>query len=373
MLELSSEDTLRLNVLINNVEAIRIEERSLTVFGLSARGEARVRLNPTGRADQYLKAVREFLSSCALGSPSGYPVHLNRWTRMGQARDANLAKLLMLGEPEAIAAVVCAPGLTDELAQRAWWADPSSENARRMLARECVVLSDTGKRLAGHLIEHLPFESEPRVIIDTVRLVLQQGLIEPPVRQRLWEKGAVHNVYRIGFLAAEPDNLPQRLPARADFEATRNLLARFTDELNPFALLLVRVLGSPGQTFLASCEQILHKLSSQEAAVALLNALSGYLAGVRFVAEPCQDAAVILAEAERAVDELLAARSLLTATRTSRAELVALHALARMDEAVVTPVFAHSSAAGSLMRRKIEPVLHVVMAQISVLRRAPHD
>jgi hypothetical protein len=77
MLELSSEDTLRLNVLINNVEAIRIEERTLTVFGLSARGEARVQLNPTGRSDQYLRAVREFLCSCALGSPSGYPVHLN--------------------------------------------------------------------------------------------------------------------------------------------------------------------------------------------------------------------------------------------------------------------------------------------------------
>lgn len=135
MLELSSEDTLRLNVLVNNVEAIRIEERSLTVFGLSARGEARVQLNPTGRSDQYLRAVREFLSSCALGSPSGYPVHLNRWTRMGQARDANLAKLLMLGEPEAITAVVCAPGLTEELARRAWWVDSTSENARRMLAR----------------------------------------------------------------------------------------------------------------------------------------------------------------------------------------------------------------------------------------------
>ena len=372
MLELSSEDTLRLNVLVNNVEAIRIEERSLTVFGLSARGEARVRLNPTGRADQYLKAVREFLSSCALGSPSGYPVHLNRWTRMGQARDANLAKLLMLGEPEAIAAVVCAPGLTDELAQRAWWADPSSENARRMLARECVVRSDMGKILADHLIEHLPFENEPRVVIDTVRLVLQPGLIEAQVRQRLWEKGAAHNVYRIGFLVAEPDKLPQPLPARADFEATRNVLAGLSAELNPFALLLVRALDSPGQTFLATCEQILQKLSSQDAAVALLNALSDYLAGARFVTEPCQDVELILAEAGCTVEELPAAQALLGVAPTLRAELVALLALARMDEAVVTPVFARSSAAGSLMRRKIEPVLHAVLTQIAILRRAAH-
>lgn len=372
MLELSSEDSLRLNVLINNVEAIRIEERSLTVFGLSARGEARVRLNPTGRADQYLKAVREFLSSCALGSPSGYPVHLNRWTRMGQARDANLAKLLMLGEPEAIAAVVCAPGLTNVLAQRAWWADPSSENARRMLARECVVQSDMGRVLADHLIEHLPFENDPRVIIDTVRLVLQPGLIEAAVRQGLWEKGVAQSVYRIGFLVAEPDNLPQPLPARADFEAKRDMLAGPTADLNPFALLLVRVLDSPGQTFLATCEQVLHKLTSQEAAVALLNALSGYLAEARFVAGPCQDSDIILAEAQRIAEELPETRPLLNASPTLRAELVALLVLARMDEAVVTPVFARSSAAGSLMRRKIEPVLKTLLTQIAVLRRAAH-
>ena len=372
MLELSSEDTLRLNVLINNVEAIRIEERTLTVFGLSARGEARVQLNPTGRSDQYLRAVREFLSSCALGSPSGYPVHLNRWTRMGQARDANLAKLLMLGEPEAIAAVVCAPGLTEELARRAWWADPSSENARRMLACECVVQSDMGRTLAAHLIEHLPFESEPRVIIDSVRLVLQPGLIEPTTRQRLWEQGAAQTVYRIGFLEAEPDSLPQPQPARADFESVRRALASSTVARDPLALLMLRVLDGPGQTFLAVCVQILHKLASQEATVALLNVLSGYLAGARFAAESCQDATMLLEAAERRLDDLPAARALLTAVPSLRAELLALQTLACMDEAVVTPVFARSSAAGTLMRQKIAPVIEAVLQQVAVLRRAAH-
>ena len=372
MLELSSEDTLRLNVLINNVEAIRIEERSLTVFGLSARGEARVRLNPTGRADQYLKAVREFLSSCALGSPSGYPVHLNRWTRMGQARDANLAKLLMLGEPEAIAAVVCAPGLTDELARRAWWADPSSENARRMLARECVVQSGMGKILADHLIEHLPFENEPRVIIDTVRLVLQPGLIDPPVRQRLWEKGAAHNVYRIGFLEAEPDSLPQPIAARADLGPLRVALSGFVARDNPLAVLFLRALDSPGQNFFVTCEQALHKLTSQDAVVALLNVLSRYFVVLRTADAPVTDVAAIMEAAARTLEEAHAAREILAAMPELRPQLLAMHVLARMDEAVVTPVFARSSAAGSLMRRKIEPVLHAVLAQIAVLRRSAH-
>ncbi len=372
MLELSSEDTLRLNVLINNVEAIRIEERTLTVFGLSARGEARVQLSPTGRSDQYLRAVREFLSSCMLGSPGGYPVHLNRWTRMGQARDANLARLLMLGEPEAVAAVVCAPGLTEDVARRAWWVAPTSENARRMLVREVVVQSELGRRLACHLVEHLPFENEPHVIIDTVHLVLQPGLIGADVRQRLWEKGAVQSTYRIGFLEMEPDSLPQSIPARADFEPLRATLTGFAAGHNPLAELLLRVLDSPGQTFCATCEQVLKKLSSQDAVVALLNVLSRYFAALRKPGAPMQDVVAILEEAANTLDVEPVARVLLAAKPALRPELLAMHVLARMDESVVTQVFAHSSASGSLMRRKIEPVTYTLLAQIAALRRAAH-
>ena len=86
-MELSSEDSLRLNVLLaNRPLAIRIDESSMTVFALSEQGEASVKLNPRGRDDQYLKKVRELLSSQILGSPGGYPIFLRRWTRMGQAR-----------------------------------------------------------------------------------------------------------------------------------------------------------------------------------------------------------------------------------------------------------------------------------------------
>ncbi len=372
MLELSSEDTLRLNVLVNNVEAIRIDERTLTVFGLSARGEARVQLNPTGRSDQYLRAVREFLSSCALGSPGGYPVHLNRWTRMGQARDANLATLLMLGEPEAIAAVVCAPGLTEELARRAWWVDPSSENARRMLVRDVVVQGQMGRLLADHLIEHLPFESEPHIIIETVRLVLQRGLIGADMRQRLWEKGAAQYAYRIGFLEAEPDSLPQPVMARADLGTLRTVLTGFAAGNNPLAALTLRVLDGPGQTFLATCEQVLHKLSSQDAVVALLNALSHYFVVLRPVDGTTQDLAAIQESAAHMLDEISAARELVGAIPELRQQLLAMCMLARMDESVVTPVFARSSASGTLMRRKIEPVINTVLAQIAALRHTEY-
>ena len=370
VLELSSEDSLRLNVLVMNVEAVRIDERSMTVYGLSARGEAKVPLNPTGRAEQYLKAVREFLSTAALGSPSGYPVHLNRWTRMGQARDTNLAKLLMLGEPEAIAAVVGAPGLTDDLARRAWWAEPTSDNARRMLASECVVHGAMGKTLAGFLIEHLPFETEARVIIDTVRLVLQPGLIDTAARQKLWEKGAAQGSYRIGFLQSEPDSLPPEQPARPDLGLLESRLAAAAEEGQGIAALLRRSLSTQGQQFLATSERVLQKVSDQDAVVALLNALSGYFKTARLPNEPRQDPATIVAEAETAAGKHPAAQAVLAAVPELRPEIVAMLALARMDEAIVTPIFAHSSASGSLMRRKIAPVIRPVLEQIAVLRRS---
>ena len=94
-MDLSPEDTLRLNVLLaNSPQAIRINESTMTVSALTPGGESTLQLNPTARADQYVKRVKELLSGHVLGSPGGYPVYLQRWTRMGQMRDESLEELL---------------------------------------------------------------------------------------------------------------------------------------------------------------------------------------------------------------------------------------------------------------------------------------
>jgi len=371
-LELSSEDTLRLNVLVMNVDAIRIDERTMTVYGFSARGDAKVPLNPAGRPESYLKAVREFLSTAVLGSPGGYPVHLNRWTRMGQARDTNLAKLLMLGEPEAISAVVGAPGLTHELARRAWWAESTSENARRMLMNENVVQGEMGRILVAHLVEHLPFETEARPIIESVRLMLQPGLVSEAVRQKLWEKGGTQGSYRIGFLQAGPETLPPVSGSRSDLTRHEQPLSVLAATGNRLAALLLRVLSDAGQNYLATCEQVLRKLSDQDAVVALLNALSGFLGAARLERPACQDTVVILDETHQAIARSAEAQAVLDKLPILQRELYAIHALVMMDEAIVTPVFARSSASGSLMRRKIEPILKPLFEHIAVLRRPEH-
>ena len=47
-MQLSEEDSLRLNVLATASEAIRVDENQMAVFGLGGGGEHRVDLKPTG-------------------------------------------------------------------------------------------------------------------------------------------------------------------------------------------------------------------------------------------------------------------------------------------------------------------------------------
>jgi hypothetical protein len=186
--ELSSEDQLRLNVLMlaNQVQAVRIDDGAMTLYALTDKGEARVKLHANCRADQYLHRVKEFLGGHALGSPGGYPVYLQRWTRMGQTSDKHLDALLLLGEPEAVVAVAHAPGLTDDLARRAWWCQPTMEMARWMLERDAVIEGRMGKELADFLIEHLPFEENPDARMHTIRLVLYGKLTDLATTAKLW-------------------------------------------------------------------------------------------------------------------------------------------------------------------------------------------
>ena len=76
-MQLSSEDQLRLNVLVAQpLHAVRIDESRMYVHVLSDKGDASVKLNPTCKDEKYIRLVRQFLSTHFLGSPGGYPVYL---------------------------------------------------------------------------------------------------------------------------------------------------------------------------------------------------------------------------------------------------------------------------------------------------------
>ncbi|MEJ2344988.1 MAG: sulfur reduction protein DsrS [Gammaproteobacteria bacterium] len=374
-MELSSEDSLRLNVLLANAVAIRIDEGTLTVYGLSKSGdEARIRLNPNARPDQYVRRVRELLSSAVLGSPGGYPVYLKRWTRMGQAGGARLADLLMLGEPEAVVAVAGAPGLTDELARYAWWAMPDSENARRMLRREAVAQGQMGKVLAAFLVEFLPFEQDAQAIIESVRLILQPGLIDEATRMEIWERGRTKGVFRIGFLQAVPDQLPEQPGVPEELESMLPLLEQLAAGGNRYARQLLRTLSGPGQAFVQACEGALRRPSNQDAVCALLDAIGHYFADARVSPLHFDTMDAIIGEmlsacgGEGDPQECRELTALLQAHPELESQVRAVVTLAHVGEPVVRPIFARTDAVGSVMRRKLEPVVRPIQRELAVLR-----
>lgn len=350
--DLSPEDSFRLQVLLaQELRAVRIEEceASPVLHALTDKGEASIPLSPNCRLDKYLRHVRELLSGHALGSPGGYPVYLSRWTRHGQMEGLNLGRLLLTGEPEAVVAVVHSPALTDELAHDAWWAMPSIENARLMLSRDKVAQGSMGPVLADYLVEHLPFlQDEHLDIMDTVVVLLHSGVLSEASREAIWRRGKRSNTHYVAFLeAAGRQFLPLPLPARADRALRLADLAPLLAIGDLAAHALARALEAQGQTFLAAASEVLERPETQEVVNRTLNAIGRYFAagGSTASGEPRMNACQVL-----------------------EPQLEAAARLARMSEEQVAPIFARSTAIGSLMRRKIEPLVSGVLADIRLLR-----
>jgi hypothetical protein len=373
-MDLSSEDALRINVLLASpIQAVRIDESSMTLYALSDKGEARIRLNPNCRDETYLRRVREALSSHVLGSPGGYPVYLKRWTRMGQTRHGMLESLLLLGEPEAVVAVVNASGgITNEIARRAWWASQTAENARCMLAQKAVVQGDMGSVLAEFLVEFLPFETEARDMIASVRLVLQSGLISDETRNELWNRGRHKNAYYVGFLLAVPGALPAGGRPHPASDEVCGRLAELMREGNPYAVQLARLLGGEGQAFLETVEMVLDKPSNQDVVVSLLHAIAAYFRPIRVQDAECRTMEDILT----ATDGLMACasvpghplRELLDRVPAMASEVRAMLVLSLVDEPLVNPIFSRTDAIGTVMRRKLKPLFEQMQQYIDTLR-----
>ena len=368
-MELSPQDSLRLNVLLaNEPQAIRINESTMTVYALSARGEAQVELNATGREEQYLRRVKELLSGHVLGSPGGYPVYLQRWTRMGQMRDESLGQLLLLGEPEAVVAAVSAQGLTDELARRAWWAMEDATNARHMLGKQAVVEGKMGPLLAAYLVEHLPFEIEPEQQIETVRLVLQPGLLDQSQVEGLWRKAQRKPAYYVGFLAARADELPEQAGPYPGVHSLSVALSGLAAEGNSLAALLLRVLSSPGQAFIETIFRVFEKPNNQDVVNLAFDHMAAYFSAAR--PEGPADATLeeLQSEAARWVSTAVEVGPLISLDGVDPAQLQTLRIMSGLGYGVVRPVFRDSTAIGSLMRRKLQPVLQPLLQELCRLR-----
>lgn len=359
MNELAPEDQLRLQVLLNqNLLALRIDEASMKVFGLNPGGEMALKLNPNHKDAPYLKAVREFISSHILGSPGGYPIYLKRWTRMGQMRSESLAQLLLLGEPEAVVAVVHAQGLTDELARRAWWAMPTAENARRMLEKSDVAQGNMGPILAQYLIDYLPFETEAGDSIDSIRLALQPGLINSQTQRQLWQKAAKKTSYYAGFLLSIPSALPEQAAPHGLWEPLRNHLNMTpSPQKNALIDILLCFCSSAGQQFLKIFLIAVDKPQNQEVVYALLKALVSYVNITPENNTPAHNMETLQHQHQSLwVLQRQKLTTLINALPAIEPLLEASVFLSCISENIVNPIFSHSDASGTVMRRKLEPV-----------------
>jgi hypothetical protein len=340
---LTKEDGLRLNVLMTQAEAIRIEARGPTVVALAGDRELRVELHPQGREDAYLLAVKRLLASLVIGHQGGFPLFIRRWLRGGQLENLRTADLLKLGEPEAVHAVAASPNVDEAAARRAWWALPEPAVARALLDNAALTVPELRRELADWLAEHLPFEQDENAVMATVRLIAAPGLMADAARQRLWRRGQQRPACLVGFLQAAPDDLPEPRPARELTDDVAEALTAAAATGDPLAGRLQHALDAPGQSFLAACDGVLDEPQHREIVSPLLNLLGDW----------CR------ADGNR--DALVAALPGLAA------EIDALRLLAASEEALCYPVFSRSTASGSLLRDKLREPLTPLREAIATL------
>ena len=198
-------------------------------------------------------------------------------------------------------------------------------------------------------------------------------MIDIEARERIFRLGTHRNAYHIGFLDAVPDNLPHLLPARADYASYRDRLAALAEHGNALAAFLAKLLDAPGQTFLAVSEAQLQHPVDKYTAAALMDIIGNYFRPARCAAEPAGeiDAALKCTETlmASARDEL---KALLESVPELRGEIGAMLTLAHTSERLVTPIIAVTTASGTLLRRKLEPVVNPVLQQYALLRKTAH-
>jgi hypothetical protein len=372
-MQLSNEDNLRLNVLLAQpLHAIRISEGTMTVYALTEKGEAKVQLNPTTRDEQYLRWVRELLSMKITGSPSGYPLFIKRWTRMGQTNNT-LEHMLLLGEPEAIVAMVHSPTINHEMACRAWWAHPTTEVARRLLHYPDVIAGKLGKELIDYLLEFLPFEEQQLNVVDTVRLSLQGNLIAEKQRDALWERAKRKNPYYVGFLHGYT-NIPLHKPEHPSFASLQKQLSTALATNNIYAQTLCKLLSPTGQNWLETLKNALYKPVDQEVVISLFQAVDNYFTlpfpeyrGTREITDAEQKASrfCTVSHRETCPQEV---QDIIPLLKKEQLRLFyALLVLAQLGEDTLIPIFTGNDSVGTVMRRRLKPVTTPILENIDIL------
>jgi hypothetical protein len=219
-----------------------------------------------------------------------------------------------------------------------------------------------GPELARFLLEYLPFETEPLLMIENLRLALQPGLISEQERAELWKRCSRKPSYYLGFLASMPDDLPTGSPARSLSDAEMAALQSLAEAGNPFAQQYLRVNSASGQAFLSTVLKVMAKPANQDVVTLLLDVVRHYLSPLRPGGDPDLTLEALAQQAESAAPPEL--QACLDAVPAREAEQRTLYLLSGLGYGVVRPVFSKTDAIGSLMRKKLEPVFTPLRSRV---------
>jgi hypothetical protein len=314
---------------------------------------------------------------------------ISSWNRMGDLRNSSLDKLLLLGEEEAVVAVVNNKSITAEIAKSAWWAVQSAENARSMLANKAVVQSEIGTELANFLIEFLPFEEEPMDMLISTRLVLQAGLISEDDVLKLWKKAKSKATLYVGFLDVRADEIPDAIAEHGQYQGVSEQLSELIEVGNLYAVMLCKLLSTQGQTFLKTAETAFKRPPNYDVVGALIESIRKYTFvaqseagqnqqqyefGLNLQGEPQTNIDAITALSNDIINEenniscSEQLKAVLNAVPELASELQAILFLSRTSQTVLAPTIATSNAVGSLMRKKLKPVFDPILMNLRLLQ-----
>ncbi|MCZ7597145.1 MAG: hypothetical protein M5U09_04455 [Gammaproteobacteria bacterium] len=315
----------------------------MSVRGLAGGAERVVHLDGGRQPQRYLKAVRELLSSIALGSPGGYPLVLGRWTRTGQLHNLPLEKLLRLAEPEAVVAVAIAGNLTADMARLA--SVGQSDHRDRPLP-PCP-----RRRAAGR--------TRPRTRRAPARApaVRDRGDRRRAFRSRRAGRprhGSGRRRCTVAPRTTQERDLAGFRPGAA-VRPSRGRRCRYHARkcLRPAGVLL----SARGRILFSTVESILSRPADPEIVVECLDTLSSLLARIR----PAAGEFTSIENIERRVADAGPAGD----DDTSR-RLRAIAFLSLAGEPLVRDHFARSTAVGSLMRRQLAPLLDPVCRELAI-------
>lgn len=340
MLELASEDSLRLNVLITqDVKAIRINESNMILYARLPDKEIKIQLHPTFNEERYLRQVKELLASKYLDSPAGFPVFMSRWTRMQQSGKQNLDALLKIGEPEAVVYTVNSPDLNAEQAKYAWWAIPSTEVAIELLKKPAVVNSELSAELREFLLEFLPFETDSNLIISAVHLLVSNDLLTKQQKKSLLNKGKRKAHFLIGFLHCDCNIVPGESSEHPQYASLEELSLIDATLFNQLQILL----SPAGQNYLNILVTALKKFTDQESIIALFQTMQHFFQ---------------LSESPISTD----------IAKLSIMELIeAIQYLSNVHENQLNETLSRTNAVGSVLRKQLQPLTQPIIQHVESL------